>query len=367
LNWLVAGKGIAVDDWDAGKTPLETIDSQWQALSVRAGGNIDLLPLEAVTSASAIATTDAPPAYAARELARTLPLASWRLESYSSLLRRHSGEFALVDHDAVAPAAGAEAGEVAAFPRSVPDSVGVDDILRFPRGARAGECLHALFEYADLTRPAGWADTTGRCLRRHADVGGDDVDGERARLLKLLADVVATPLPGGWRLGTIAPAQRLVELEFYFPVDRLRLSQVFDLLERHGWSGRRVDAGRLQGYLRGSIDFVCRHNERWYVIDWKSNHLGYQAEDYRAERIAAEMREAHYDLQALIYLIALHRYLRLRLGESYRVAEHLGGALYLFVRGVRPAWPGAGIWHWQPDATLIDELDALFGEPVEAT
>ena len=45
------------------------------------------------------------------------------------------------------------------------------------------------------------------------------------------------------------------------------------------------------------------------------------------------MHHGNYALQALLYQVALHRYLEWRL-PGYRPSAHLGGSMYLFVRGM---------------------------------
>ena len=214
-----------------------------------------------------------------------------------------------------------------------------------------------VFETADFTRPEKWPGVIDRALHRHF---GSAAAAEAARLRAMLGDVLNAPLPGGWMLKAVAPQRRFAEFDFFFSVNRVKAAALFDVLEAHGWSGKRVNFGSLNGFMRGSIDFICEHQGRWYLIDWKSNYLGGQAEDYAAERIESAMHDASYDLQAVIYLVALHRYLRARLGAKYDAGPNLGGALYLFIRGVRPSWPDKGIWHWQPSPALIEDLDALF-------
>lgn len=121
----------------------------------------------------------------------------------------------------------------------------------------------------------------------------------------------------------------------------------------------QLDLAALQGFLRGRIDLIFEHDGRWYVLDWKSNHLGDRAEDYAPAALAVAMRQHGYELQALIYLLALHRFLIQRLGARYDPERQLGGAFYLFVRGVRRSWPQAGIWHWRPDIAWLERLSAL--------
>jgi exodeoxyribonuclease V beta subunit len=146
-----------------------------------------------------------------------------------------------------------------------------------------------------------------------------------------------------------------------------------------GYAHRLLDpllATTLRGYLTGSLDLVFRRSigegpERWYVADYKTNWLGEDsgpltAWHYRPTALDAEMQRRHYPLQALLYLVALHRYLRWRL-PRYAPDVHLGGVLYLFVRGmVGPDTPSidgqpCGVFSWAPPAELIVGLSDLFG------
>ena len=76
------------------------------------------------------------------------------------------------------------------------------------------------------------------------------------------------------------------------------------------------------------------------------------------------MPERGYVLQAMVYAVALHRFLRWRLGDSYRFETHFGGVTYMFMRGMtgRVDADGAphGIWQWQPSQRLVESLDSLF-------
>jgi exodeoxyribonuclease V beta subunit len=62
--------------------------------------------------------------------------------------------------------------------------------------------------------------------------------------------------------------------------------------------------------------------------------------------------------------VVLHRYLRWR-QPGYDAARHLGGVLYLFVRGMcgidTPAVDGnpAGVFSWRPPAALVIALSDL--------
>jgi exodeoxyribonuclease V beta subunit len=134
---------------------------------------------------------------------------------------------------------------------------------------------------------------------------------------------------------------------------------------------------QLRGYLTGSIDAVLRFgtstDPRYVVVDYKTNWLGDRATgepltawDYRPAAVAEAMLHAHYPLQALLYSVALHRFLRWR-QPGYDPARHLGGVLYLFVRGMcgadTPEVDGVpcGVFSWLPAATLVEELSELLG------
>lgn len=107
----------------------------------------------------------------------------------------------------------------------------------------------------------------------------------------------------------------------------------------------------------GFVDLVFVHDGRWYVVDWKSNHLGNTESDYGDAAIARTMREHHYILQYHLYCLALHRYLGQRL-SGYDYEEHFGGVYYAFLRGIR-ADGGGGWYHDRPPRALIEALDSL--------
>jgi exodeoxyribonuclease V beta subunit len=130
------------------------------------------------------------------------------------------------------------------------------------------------------------------------------------------------------------------------------------LLQSHGIVRERsgFGASRLNGLMTGKIDLTCRVDGRLYVLDYKSNRLP----DYAADTLRSAMRSSEYDLQALLYVVALHRWLRMRRGEGYDFARDLGGVRYLFCRGLDPARPGEGIVAMEFDRGLIEAVDALF-------
>ena len=109
--------------------------------------------------------------------------------------------------------------------------------------------------------------------------------------------------------------------------------------------------------LKGFIDLVFEHDGRYYVLDYKSNWLGDDASGYDQENMTQSMRDHRYDLQFSLYLFALHRLLKSRIPD-YDYDRHIGGAVYLFLRGSHA--PGNGVCVQRPDKALMEQLDALF-------
>jgi exodeoxyribonuclease V beta subunit len=169
-------------------------------------------------------------------------------------------------------------------------------------------------------------------------------------------------------LAAIGPEERLNELEFHFPLTSVSRAALNRLLSSRGWqvpegaaAGHDEQAApELRGMMKGYIDLVFRHRERYYIVDWKSNHLGWQPADYAEERLPAVMAREGYFLQYLIYTVALHHYLSCRL-PGYSYEEHFGGVFYLFLRGVREAaGPAFGIFRDKPDLELVTGLARCF-------
>ena len=183
---------------------------------------------------------------------------------------------------------------------------------------------------------------------------------------------------------------RLRELEFEFPLaggalrrdaPRITLADVGRLLRVHLPAGdplapyaERLSSGALaaqplKGYLNGSLDAVLRVGEHYLVVDYKTNWLGdpagaLTAADYAPDRLTEAMLHSDYVLQALLYVVVLHRYLRWRVLD-YQPDRHLGGVLYLFVRGMcgppTPVVDGqpAGVFSWRPPAELVTAVSDL--------
>ena len=249
------------------------------------------------------------------------------------------------------------------------------DRFGFPRGAAAGTCLHGILEEFlagdSVSQTDGVSETgagspealsvfnTQRLHRIVTDqLGLAGIDGSWAEVVTgWMEQVVTTPLVDGLTLARVEPGSRICEMGFYFSLDGLRIGRWNEILEQYGMAPLPEKPGVLRGLMKGYIDLVFRGRGRFWVVDYKSNFLGSGVEEYCPDRLNQAMLEHRYDLQYLIYILALHRYLRIRL-KDYDYDTHMGGVLYLFLRGMAPANPpGTGIFHARPQRELIESLD----------
>ena len=312
------------------------------------------LPLPAVTPVHARETPPPlalPPVYEAR-FDR-----NWAISSYSALVR-----------DAAWGSAGSGQVPARAMLEDEPDEADRGSVTthrpadqpwhRFPRGAFAGNFLHDLLEW--LASEGFALDTSAslqqalvrRCERQGWGHRSDDV-------LAWLRQGCTTTLPAlGAPLAALAAVTP--EMEFWFPSDGMQASRVDSLCRQHLLPGRArpvLPERSLKGMLMGFADLVFEHEGRYWVLDYKSNALGSRDADYTDAAMEAAMLEHRYDVQAALYLLALHRLLRARLGAAYEPAQHLGGAIYYFLRGVRSAT--GGCCHVAPPLALLEALDEM--------
>ncbi|NPU83885.1 MAG: exodeoxyribonuclease V subunit beta [Syntrophaceae bacterium] len=279
----------------------------------------------------------------------------WRVASYSWLTadRADPGSPAawapdLPDRDGAAP--GVEAAEEPA------------GIFAFPRGARAGTFFHDLLEHLDFTERD--PEIRGRLieekLRRHG-FGAEWRDAVGETVGKVLAAPFAAS--GAGIFSEIPMQDRLTELEFHFPLKPLspgRLAEILDGLadiapsvpERIG----RLRFDPVRGFLKGYMDLVFRAEGRFWLVDWKSNHLGGRVDDYGPERLAEAMEEDLYVLQYHLYVAALDRWLARRV-PGYEYETHFGGVCYVFLRGVDPRkGPDYGLYRTRPARETVAAL-----------
>ncbi|HOP30962.1 MAG TPA: exodeoxyribonuclease V subunit beta [Spirochaetota bacterium] len=244
-------------------------------------------------------------------------------------------------------------------------------IFAFPRGTKAGLCLHEIFEITDF-RDTDRDTVSGTVLSLLRKYGYDE--SWMDDVTDMFFNVTGAQLPGnqGVRLSDIDMKSRLSEMEFNFPLGEFSVSGLRDIFSRSPLYGKEIydrmgqDESVIQGMMKGFIDLVFRAGEKYFIADWKSNSLGAGGEDYTLPRMEEEMLRHNYHLQYYIYSVALHRYLSLRLGREYSFSRNFGGVYYFFIRGMREGDNSPGIFHTIPDGDTVMKLDRFFtGEGAE--
>lgn len=258
----------------------------------------------------------------------------------------------------------------------------------FARGPQAGTFLHGLLEWAGrqgfaalakdparlaeqvrwrLQRMPDWqpwqsllTDWLVRLLTQPLllDAGGRGRAPEST--LDAPVDAGHAPSDGGSCFTLAGLRQYQVEMSFMLAVQDIDLPALDAWVRQHTFNGAArppLLPGQLNGMLKGFIDLVFEHEGRFHVLDYKSNWLGASDEAYRDETMQAAVLAHRYELQYLFYLLALHRLLKVRLPD-YDYDRHVGGALYLFLRG--SGAPSRGVFAARPPRAVIEALDAAF-------
>jgi exodeoxyribonuclease V beta subunit len=277
----------------------------------------------------------------------------WKISSYSGLVsdRRQSEEGN--DYDAV-PSWGLEDPI-----QTLEEPAG---FFAFPKGARAGTFLHDVFEHLDFCN--GHAASRQDLVREKLNQYGYDLSWLKpvCDMLDRVLRVSLDPEQPEFCLSRVRGEDRLNELEFYFPLKLLSPEKVGEILsrgKRHPEVPERIERltfSPVRGFMKGFIDMIFRFEDRYYLVDWKSNFLGAGVGDYGLANLARAMEENFYILQYTFYTLALNRYLKLR-AQPYDYDRHFGGILYVFLRGVDPDKGSEfGIYRDKPPRALIETL-----------
>ncbi|NMH61203.1 exodeoxyribonuclease V subunit beta [Alteromonas ponticola] len=242
----------------------------------------------------------------------------------------------------------------------------------FEKGAAAGNVLHDLLEekdfaYAPLAHEP-WCDNAEGVLKRHNVVPEDHY----SALFDWLNETLVTPLSSntpGLTLSAIEQANTIREAKFYFPLTSLNTARLIQLVNRHR-SAVLSDPvplvmpteQSLSGMMHGFIDLIFEWDGRFFVADYKSTHLGNSFAQYTHAALARNNQHHLYDLQYLIYSLALHRYLKHMLPD-YDPQLHFGGVYYFYLRGMHPENTRCeGVFFTHLDSKFLHELDAVFSE-----
>jgi exodeoxyribonuclease V beta subunit len=218
------------------------------------------------------------------------------------------------------------------------------------KGAHTGNLLHYVFEHINFTEPGNWEEVVQRALKRLS--GKTDTDYAQG-ILRMLQRIISRPLlPNGTlSLSEISWQNRLNELEFYMPLTLFN-TDMLQLLSPPETPFYLRSGEEMEGILNGKMDLFFMHAGKYYILDWKSNHLGDNPEQYGAEQLSAAMTANNYHLQYHLYTLAASRYLQLRV-PGFDYGRDFGGVIYLFIRGIQEEG-NSGIFVHKPEQSVID-------------
>ncbi len=341
------------------------MQKQLEEIAGKAGGAISVVPMPAADgSPTYIPSRDEGKPLTSRKPATAIDR-DWRVASFTSFAKRDAEGVELPDRDETGgdyPASDmAAAGE----------EPGGKSIFTFPKGAQAGIFMHGIFEDLDFSHADG--EEVGDLVLKRLEKSGYSSEWQ-PHIRNMVGKVVSTPIQtpsGSFSLCDLRKGSWIAELEFFFPLRFITSGLLSQCLRK--WSGHTDAVDLLQvcsslgfrpvrGMLRGFMDMVFEHGEKFYLLDWKSNHLGNRLEDYSREKLGRTMEKNLYPLQYLLYTVALNRYLSLRV-RDYDYEARFGGVLYVFLRGVNPENGGeTGIFRDIPPAAMVQELTELLVE-----
>ncbi|MBS8240003.1 exodeoxyribonuclease V subunit beta [Marinobacter lipolyticus] len=251
-----------------------------------------------------------------------------------------------------------------------PAAPGARNHHHFPKGAGPGTFLHELLEWCTaqgFQRVLDHPELLHAQLSRRCGTRGwsEWVEPLHQWLLALIRKPLTLDRDGRETVSLAQLTSLRPELEFWFESRDVNIRQLDRLVTQHTLNGAdrpQAEPSLFNGMLKGFIDLVFEHQGRYYVLDYKSNTLGEDDPAYTDQAMGQAILDKRYDLQYVLYLLALHRLLKARL-PGYDYDEHIGGAVYLFLRGVNA--PNGGAFTDKPPRALMEQLDALFdGAPI---
>jgi exodeoxyribonuclease V beta subunit len=239
-------------------------------------------------------------------------------------------------------------------------------IFNFPAGAVPGTMLHEVLEHLDFSATED-ADIDRLILDKFTHYGFEEkwIPCVRKMIKNLLSSAL-DPEDKDLCLAQINNSDRLNELGFYFPIKNLSKQTLGSLFSKTGqthalisFAGKieKLNFSPLNGFMKGFIDLIFRYKGKFYIVDWKSNLIGRDINQYRTENLIPIMQNDYYILQYHLYTLALHKYLKNRL-LNYDYEKDFGGIFYIFLRGIdKTKGPNYGIFRDRPQKHLILEMD----------
>jgi exodeoxyribonuclease V beta subunit len=283
----------------------------------------------------------------------------WRVQSFTGLMNE-SQRLARTDINSVEKSKAVKKVSIVQNSNEI-------SIFNFPKGSQAGTFLHTLFEHLNFEKGELDAKSSNQYSNLqgfiHTKLGltrlveDKQLEEWSGYLTTWLRAVLQAPLVSTLHLSALSADAYFSEMQFYFSVKQFQSVRFNTLLNEHLGTKTTIDFSSFEGHLKGAIDLVFEANKQFYILDYKSNYLGGSPSDYQTGSLAIAMEEHRYDVQYVIYTLALHRFLKQRRKDVYNYQRDFGGVIYLFLRGLN-------IEQNQAQGTIPDELvsDELVSE-----
>ncbi len=221
-------------------------------------------------------------------------------------------------------------------------------IHSLPKGAKTGTLLHEIFEEIQFNDRSSFNAVIKSKIIKHSFS-----DIWVPVLKNLVTQSVEHVLFNKIRLKDLAPKDCLIEMEFHFPANSIELNSLMNIIRDENLENITTS---ISGYMKGFIDLIFKKDGKYYILDYKSNFLGDNIQDYNQLSITEEIKHSTYDLQYHIYILALHRLLNKTI-PNYSYEEHFGGVLYFFLRGIDSSIEESGVYYDKPDYSTIQALN----------
>ena len=269
-----------------------------------------------------------------REFTRKV-YSNWKISSFTAM----AGKISIEDSDIDLP------------DENLEKETEAEGIFSFPKGARAGLCLHEILENCDFTLETNIEIININLIKYGFDTEFNEIIRNN---IEDLRNITLHTGKESFDLSKVENMKRINELEFFFTLKQYNRDDIENTLRSYG---SKIKIDRIKGMLHGFIDIVFEYNNKYYIADWKSNHLGNSINDYTYDKLKIAMHKNNYHLQYLIYTIALDKILSDKV-KNYEYNTHFGGVFYFFLRGISKNFQN-GIYFEKPEYDIIKKLKSI--------
>jgi exodeoxyribonuclease V beta subunit len=228
------------------------------------------------------------------------------------------------------------------------------------KGIHVGNMLHNIFEYLDFTDSTDWNKVIDISLQKFTAHKKEDYECWMKLFIEnILNAKIKVGEEDSFELKSVQNDVKVNELEFDFAIDEaFDIKALQDLFLPSDPEFIYSGFGEVKGMMNGLVDLFFKHNDKYYILDWKSNFLGDAMEHYDEDKLTEAMNENNYHLQYCIYTVAMKRFLESKLGDSFDYNKHFGGVIYLFLRGVRKG-ASTGIYTNKLSLEKVEKLEGI--------